>query len=126
MQEGMLISELARRAGITPDTVRFYEKKGLLDERHRIRRDNNYKEYSPDALERLHLISNSKCAGFTLTEIVQMFRDWDTFSVEERRELFTEKTRQIAQRMAELEKMKAYLNEIMPECVLKSACFGGG
>lgn len=126
MQEGMLISELAQRAGITPDTVRFYEKRGLLDGRHMTRRDNNYKEYSPDALARLHLISNSKCAGFTLTEIVQMFRDWNTFSVEERRELFTEKTRQIEQRMAELEKMKAYLNAIMPECVFKSGCAGSG
>jgi len=126
MQEGMLISELAQRAGITPDTVRFYEKKGLLDGRHMTRRDNNYKEYSPDALERLRLISNSKCAGFTLTEIVQMFQDWNALSEKERKQIFLEKTRQIEQRMAELEEMKAYLSAIMPECVLKSGCAGGG
>ena len=118
----MLIGELAQRAGITPDTVRFYEKKGLLDGRHKTRRDNNYKEYSPAALERLRLISNSKCAGFTLTEIVQMFQQWDTLSEEERRKLFAVKVAQIEGRMAELEAMKAYLNALMPECVLKSGC----
>ena len=122
----MLISELAQRVGITPDTVRFYEKRGLLDGRHMTRRDNNYKEYSPQALERLRLISHSKCAGFTLAEILQMFQIWDTLSEEERRELFAVKVAQIDRRMAELTAMKNYLNALMPECVLKGGCSGGG
>ncbi len=115
----MLISELAQQAGLTPDTIRFYEKKGLLDTRHMERRDNNYKDYSPAALERLRLISHSKCAGFTLTEIVQLFRDWDTLSEEKRQEIFLEKINQIDRRMAEIEKVKAYLSATMPACLVK-------
>ncbi len=118
----MLISELARQTGLTPDTIRFYEKRELLDQRHMERRDNNYKEYGPAALERLRVISHAKCAGFTLSEIVQLFRDWDTLSEEERREIFLEKMEQIDQRMAEMEKMKAYLSATMPACIVERSC----
>ena len=120
----MLISELAQQAGLTPDTIRFYEKKGLLDNRHMERRDNNYKDYSPAALERLQIISHSKCAGFTLTEIVQLFRDWDTLSEEKRQKIFLEKMQQINYRMAEIEKMKVYLSATMPACIVERSCCG--
>jgi MerR family copper efflux transcriptional regulator len=120
----MLISELARQAGLTPDTIRFYEKRGLLDSRHMERRDNNYKDYRLAALERLHHISHAKCAGFTLNEIVQMFREWDTLGEEERRELFADKIQQIDRRMAEMEKIKAYLSATMPACIVKKTRCG--
>lgn len=120
----MLIGELARQAGLTPDTIRFYEKKGLLDTRHMTRMENNYKEYSATALERLRIISHSKCAGFTLTEIVQLFRDWETLSEEKRQEIFLEKMKQINRRMAEMEKMKAYLSSTMPACIVKKTRCG--
>ena len=126
MPETLLIGELARRAGLTPDTVRFYEKKGLLDGRHRTRRDNNYKEYSLDALERLRLISNAKCAGFTLSETMQMLRDWNALSEAEQEQIFTDKIAQIERRMSELERMKDYLNTIMPVCITKRGCARGG
>ncbi len=106
----MLIGELAREAGLTPGTIRFYEKKGLLDTRHMERRDNNYKEYGPAALERLHFVSQAKSAGFTLSETVQLFRDWDTLNAAERRKVLGDKVREIDRRMAELEKMKTYLS----------------
>ena len=120
----MLISELARLAGLTPDTIRFYEKKGLLDDRHRERRDNNYKDYSVAALERLGHVSNAKCAGFTLSEIVQMYREWDTLGEEERHKLFADKIRQIDRRMEEMEKMKAHLSATMPACIIKKTRCG--
>ena len=72
----MLIGELAQQAGLTPDTIRFYEKKGLLDTRHMVRKDNNYKDYGLAALERLHLICRVKSAGFTLSETEQWLREW--------------------------------------------------
>ena len=119
----MLISELARQAGLTPDTIRFYEKRGLLDTRHMERRDNNYKDYSPAALARLPLIAQSKCAGFTLAETVQWFREWDVLAPAERAEVLQAKVRQIDRRIAELEKVKAHLVAIMPACIAyKTLC----
>lgn len=118
MSETMLIGELARQAGLTPDTVRFYEKKGLLDGRHMTRRDNNYKEYGSQALARLRLISHAKCAGFTLGEIVQMLEEWHKLSEGERHALFTDKIAQIERRIAGLAEMKDYLSAAMPVCLL--------
>lgn len=115
--KSMLISELAQQAGVTPDTIRFYEKKGLLDNRHMERRGNNYKDYGSVALQRLHLISQSKCAGFTLSEIMQWLGEWDTLNPVERQEVLLAKVRQIEGRIAELEKMKAYLNASMDACL---------
>ncbi len=105
----MLIGELARQTGLTPPTIRFYEKKGLLDARHMTRMNNNYKEYNATALERLHRVSQAKSAGFTLSESVKLFREWDTLTPAEQQELLLDKIGQINQRMKELEKMKIHL-----------------
>lgn len=66
----MLIGELAQKTGLTRDTIRFYEKQGIIHVGRRERRDNNYKEYSEGALERLQVAMRLKGFGFTLTEIV--------------------------------------------------------
>lgn len=52
----MKIKELAEKMGLTVYTIRFYEKEGLLDSRHVQREENNYRNYSEAAMERLNLI----------------------------------------------------------------------
>jgi len=64
----MLIGELSKRSGLTRDTIRFYEKKRLITVGWKERRDNNYKEYSEDILEKLLTIKRLKNFGFTLNE----------------------------------------------------------
>lgn len=65
----MLIGELVKRSGMTKDAIRFYERKGLISLDKKQRRDNNYKEYSEQVLERLILIKTIKRYGFTINEI---------------------------------------------------------
>ncbi len=105
----MLIGELAREAGLTPATIRFYEKKGLVDTRHRARLGNNYKDYGPAALERLQFIAQAKSAGFTLREVEQFLLNWDNLGPAERRRILLDKISQIDRRMAELAKMRTHL-----------------
>jgi arsenate reductase len=50
----MKVSELARRAGIAPSAVRFYEETGVLPAA--VRRDNGYRDFGPEALARLRLV----------------------------------------------------------------------
>lgn len=50
----MLIGEVARQLGISADTLRFYERSGVLP--RSVRRDNGYREYSPSDVERLRLL----------------------------------------------------------------------
>jgi DNA-binding transcriptional MerR regulator len=72
----MLIKEVVDRTGLTKDTIRFYEKKGLIALDRKSRRDNNYKEYSEQILERLMLIRKLKDMGFTLNEIETFLELW--------------------------------------------------
>ncbi|PZR15339.1 MAG: transcriptional regulator [Flavobacterium psychrophilum] len=72
----MLIGELSKRTGFSHDTIRFYEKKGLIDVNKKERRDNNYKEYPEHVYERLMLIKTVKALGFTLNEIDEFIEAW--------------------------------------------------
>jgi len=65
--EVMQIGQLARTAGLTPKTVRYYESIGLLDPPARTA--GGYRSYGPDVLERLDFIRQSKASGLTLGEI---------------------------------------------------------
>lgn len=68
----MLIGELIQKAGVTRDTVRYYERRGLLEVTHR--RDNQYKEYAPNSPERLAFIQDFQDMGFTLAD-TEIFLD---------------------------------------------------
>jgi DNA-binding transcriptional MerR regulator len=72
----MLIGELVKRSGLTKDTIRFYEKKGLIAISKKQRRENNYKEYPDQVLDRLLLIVKIKEMGFTLNEIDTFLELW--------------------------------------------------
>lgn len=74
----MKIGELARRTGLAPSTIRFYESKGLLNAVSR--QDNGYREYPTEAVAVLSIIVNAQQTGFTLDEIKQVmpedFSQW--------------------------------------------------
>lgn len=65
----MLIGELALKSGLSKDTIRFYEKSGLIQIDKKERRFNNYKEYSNEILLKLIKIKKLKNYGFTLNEV---------------------------------------------------------
>ena len=62
----MRIGELAEATGLSRDTLRFYEERGLLAAR---RRANGYRDYPPEAAEWLCYLRNAQALGFTLAEI---------------------------------------------------------
>src|SRR3546814_1327019 len=64
----MLIGELSEKTGFSRDTIRFFEKQGLIQLDRKQRRDNNYKEYPEEVLNRLIAIKRIKQLGFTLKE----------------------------------------------------------
>ena len=63
----MLIGELADAAGLPSQTIRFYERKGLLPEPER--GANGYRTYDESTITRLHFIQTAQAAGLTLAEI---------------------------------------------------------
>ena len=72
----MLIGELSKRTGFSHDTIRFYEKKGLIVVDKKQRRTNNYKEYPEAIFNKLVLIKTVKELGFTLNEVDDFIKAW--------------------------------------------------
>lgn len=68
--ERMKIGEFARKAGVNVQTVRYYERRGLLPEPER--RESGYREYSPECLDRLQFIRRAQGLGFTLSEVDEL------------------------------------------------------
>jgi DNA-binding transcriptional MerR regulator len=66
----MKIGELAQRSGLVPSRIRFYEAQGLL--RAVSRRANGYRDYPPEALRTLGIITCAQQTGFSLNEIRQL------------------------------------------------------
>jgi Cd(II)/Pb(II)-responsive transcriptional regulator len=63
----MKIGELARRLNCTPDTIRFYEKEGILPQADRT--DANYRTYNESHIERLRFIRNCRALDMTHGEV---------------------------------------------------------
>jgi MerR family mercuric resistance operon transcriptional regulator len=68
--ETLTIGGLADAAGVNIETIRYYERRGLLDEPPRS--PPGYRQYSPADLWRLRFIGRAKSLGFTLAEITEM------------------------------------------------------
>lgn len=69
----MLIGQLAEITGFTKDTIRYYEKFGLLKKQIK-RNPNNYKDYTEEAVTILNYVKLGKKYGFTLNEIKELIK----------------------------------------------------
>jgi DNA-binding transcriptional MerR regulator len=111
----MKIQELADLMGLTPHTIRFYEKEGLLDTRHIQREKNNYRNYSDEAIERLRLIKKFQGIGCSLAELKTILQDHDTNARtnQEVIELILQKINEIERKKEEYDHMLVTLNWIL-------------
>jgi MerR family Zn(II)-responsive transcriptional regulator of zntA len=107
----MLISELSKKSGLSIDTLRFYEKKGLIEAEMIDRQANNYRTYSEKSLERLFLIQQAKRLGFTLAEIQEWIEAFENnrLTTSEKQAILHRKLQEVDERLADLQKMKTYL-----------------
>jgi len=69
--EALTIGKLAKQAGVGIETIRFYERQGLLNTPART--DANYRVYDSREISRLRFIRRAKDLGFTLREIKELF-----------------------------------------------------
>lgn len=98
----MRISELARRTGVAPSAIRFYEDRDMFSPGQINRLANGYRDYAPDAQRRVELILAGRAAGFSLTEMRERMTHWDGMSEGERAALLAEQLEVIDGRIAEL------------------------
>lgn len=115
-KENLLIGEVARKAGVKPKTIRFYEKISLLPEPKRSE-VNNYRIYSYETVNRLKFIKKSQKLGFSLKEIGETlaFKDRDLKPCNHVRNLLRQKLDDIEKSMVELRNMHKELKKLEEE-----------
>nr|WP_082748164.1 heavy metal-responsive transcriptional regulator [Nocardioides jensenii] len=98
----MRIGKLAQRAGTRAKTLRFYEKQGLLPPADRT--PSGYRDYEPDAVNRIDFIHRGQAAGLTLAQIRQILdiRDSGSSPCEHVRNLLDARLCEIEQQIAQL------------------------
>lgn len=112
----MTIGQMARAAGAGVETIRFYEREGLLE--HPARSASGYRKYPPEAVARLRLIRQAKELGFSLNEIKELLalRVAPGRSCSDVRARAEHKIADIDQRIAALKRMKAALARLAAAC----------
>ncbi|MFI5259170.1 MAG: MerR family transcriptional regulator [Candidatus Limnocylindrales bacterium] len=73
----MRIGKLAQATGLSTHALRYYEREGLLPKRYVQRLENNYREYSDAAIERIAQVGVLTSAGFSLSEARDLLSRWD-------------------------------------------------
>ena len=118
----MQIGKLAQAAGVTVQTVRYYERRGLLPEP--IRTGSGYRSYDHEALRRLRFIVTAKGLGFTLAETKDLItlRVAPETTPEDVRDRAREKIRATRRKIASLRKLLAGLERVVSECEADDAC----
>jgi MerR family copper efflux transcriptional regulator len=111
------IGELARRAGVNVETIRFYEREGLIAQPPR--RRSGYRQYPEDAVRRIRFIRHAKELGFTLLEIADLLslRVARGTTCDAVRTRATAKIADIDRKMLDLERMRTALKELTRACV---------
>lgn len=112
----MKIGELARHTGTQVETIRYYEREGLLPETART--DGNYRIYGTTHVDRLRFIRNCRSLDITLDEIrlLLRFKDSPAENCGGVNELLDEHIGHVASRIRELRQLERQLNELRELC----------
>lgn len=113
----MKIGELAKAADTQVETIRFYEREGLMPLPERT--EGNYRLYSPGHIERLRFIRHCRCLDMTLDEIRVLLKFWDSpqDSCEPVNQVLDEHITHVAYRIRELKALHTQLRDLRAKCL---------
>ena len=112
----LTIGQVAKEAGVGVETLRYYEREGLVKEPPR--RVSGYRQYPEDVVKRIHFIKRAQELGFSLKEIAELLAlrvDQETPSIEVKRRAEA-KLVDIERKVEELLRMKRALEQITQLC----------
>ncbi|UYU32285.1 Zn(2+)-responsive transcriptional regulator [Siccibacter colletis] len=111
------IGELAKIAGVTPDTIRYYEKQKMMA--HNIRTEGGFRLYDAEDLQRLKFIRYARETGFTLEAIRELLSiriDPEHHTCQESKSIVQMRLQEVETRIDELQKMKRSLQRLNDAC----------
>ncbi len=120
-RETLRTGEVAAQAGVNVQTLRYYERRGLLEEPER--RPSGYREYPADAVRLILFIKRAQELGFTLTEIEDLLRlrsDQES-ACSEVRSAAEAKIEDIEQKVRHLRAMKRALSALVASCATEGS-----
>jgi MerR family mercuric resistance operon transcriptional regulator len=109
----LTIGKLAAAGGVGVETIRFYQRRGLLETPTR---DGGIRRYGSEDLRRLRFIRRAQAAGFTLEEIKELLLLDSTEDRPRARELATARIEALDSKIAELEGVRDALRHLAREC----------
>jgi MerR family mercuric resistance operon transcriptional regulator len=112
--ENLTIGLLAKAAGVSVETIRFYQRRGLLPEPERP--FGGIRRYGEAEVTRVRFVKSAQRLGFTLDEVSQLLRLEDGTHCEEARSLAENKLKDVREKLADLARMDAVLSELVCAC----------
>ncbi len=109
----MTIGKLAAAGGVGVETVRFYQRRGLMAEPDR---NGGVRRYDQTDLDRLRFIRSAQAGGFTLAEIAELLALDATEERARARELASRRIREIDEKIAALKAARKSLRRLADEC----------
>ena len=109
----MKIGELAKLATVNIETVRFYERKGLI--KQPVKPQSGYRQYTVEALERILFIKRSQKLGFTLEEISTLL-SMESAKCDEVQALAKSKLISVRNKLHDLKQMESALKSLLKDC----------
>ena len=110
----MTIGRLAKAAGSHIETIRYYQRRGLLDEPRRP--PGSVRRYGEASVARLRFIRRAQDMGFSLDEVKVLLRLERSPGCRDARALAASKLAAVDQRIADLQKVKATLRRLVSQC----------
>jgi len=122
----MKIGEIAHQAGVTVDTVRFYERVGVLPPPART--ESGYRDYEPDTVERIQLTRELQRIGFTLTDAVDALAAHDAggATCESEQWRLQAVLDRVDAKLAELNALRGRIVQAQEACADGRCMFSGG
>ncbi|MND43624.1 Mercuric resistance operon regulatory protein [compost metagenome] len=114
MATGLSIGKLAEAAEVNIETIRYYQRRGLLDEPPKPL--SGYRCYLPEQVKRLRFIKRAQALGFTLDEVGALLTLDAACTCRETRALAVRKLALIEQKMADLAAIRQVLDGLVQEC----------
>jgi MerR family copper efflux transcriptional regulator len=116
IMNGLKIGRLAKQVGIGIETVRFYERQGLIEPPPRT--DSNYRIYPEEEVARLRFIKRAKSLGFTLNEIKELLfiRHNPNATKADVKDRTLAKIKEIQEKISDLTRIKTALEHLASSC----------
>lgn len=115
--EGLTIGKAARQAGVGVETIRFYERRGLIEQPPKPN-SAGFRLYSTDTVRRIRFIRQAQRIGFSLREIQELLSLEANSSADcgEVRAKATAKVEEVDRKITELKQIRAALEEVIAAC----------